>query len=440
MKNLILLSLLLLLPCFLLAQERAPRPSGGFEEFFLNKTLRIDYFLAGNSKEENVFFREMRQEPYYGGPHKDLVLLKNTGTYRYCLIDSASGKLLFAKGFSSLFQEWRGTPEAKLMRRAFPMTAAMPFPKTTMNFIIEKRVYETGLFEKIFEMKIRPDDYFILNDSIHRFKVEKLRYSGDPSDHVDVAFLAEGYTEDQMPKFIEDARSMMDYFMSVEPYNSYRDKFNFYAVMSPSDESGVTVPGKEVYVNTNIHSSFYTFDMDRYLTSFDTKSICDIAANVPYDAIFVLVNSTRYGGGGFYNHYCEGTVDNQYSKLVAVHEFGHSFAGLADEYYNAEVTYSDFYNLKVEPWEPNITTNVDFSSKWKAMLSDSVPVPTPRIAKFRDATGMFEGGGYSGKGIFSPRMDCRMKSNEAKGFCPVCQKAITDMIRYYTGQRPLNNN
>ena len=194
MKNLILLSLLLLLPCFLLAQERAPRPSGGFEEFFLNKTLRIDYFLAGNSKEENVFFREMRQEPYYGGPHKDLVLLKNTGTYRYCLIDSASGKLLFAKGFSSLFQEWRGTPEAKLMRRAFPMTAAMPFPKTTMNFIIEKRVYETGLFEKIFEMKIRPDDYFILNDSIHRFKVEKLRYSGDPSDHVDVAFLAEGYT------------------------------------------------------------------------------------------------------------------------------------------------------------------------------------------------------------------------------------------------------
>ena len=435
MKNLTLLALLLL-PFLLAAQDKTSTPAavGGFDEFFLNKTLRIDYFLAGNSMEENVYFREMRQEPYYGGPHNNMVSLKNTGSYRYCLFDSASGNLLFSKGFSSLFQEWRGTPEAKQMRRVFPMTAVMPFPKTTMNFVIEKRSYETGLFEKMFEMKGRPADYYILSDSMHRFKVEKLMYSGDPADHVDVAFLAEGYTEDQMPKFIEDARSMMDYFMSVEPYNSYRDKFNFYAVMSPSDESGVTVPGKEVYVNTNIHSSFYTFDMDRYLTSFDTKSIYDIAANVPFDAIFVLVNSTRYGGGGFYNHYCEGTVDNQYSRIVAVHEFGHSFAGLADEYYNAEVTYSDFYNLKVEPWEPNITTNVDFSSKWKPMLADSVPVPTPRITKYNGVTGMFEGGGYSGKGIFSPQMDCRMKSNEAKGFCLVCQKAIADMIRYYTMQ------
>ncbi len=444
MKNLSILALLLIIPCLLSAQDKAsPAPAvshlpGQFDEYFLNKTLRIDYFLAGNSTEENVFFREMREEPYWGGPHADLTALMNTGTYRYILIDSASGKLLFAKGFSSLFQEWRGTPEAKQIRRAFPMVATMPFPKKTMNFLIEKRSYETGMFEKMYEMKLRPDDYFILKDSIHRLKVEKIKYSGAPEDHVDVAFMAEGYTEAEMPKFIEDARSLCDYFMSVEPYSSFGDKFNFYAIMSPSDESGVTIPGKELYVNTNIHSSFYTFDMDRYLTSFDTRAIYDIAANVPSDAIFVIVNSKRYGGGGFYNHYCEGTIDNQYSRIVAVHEFGHSFAGLGDEYYTSDVTYSDFYNLKVEPWEPNLTTNVDFASKWKSMVPDSVPIPTPRLQKYKDVTGMFEGGGYLGKGVYSPGMDCRMKSNEAQGFCPVCRQAIIRMIRYYTEQNKDN--
>ncbi len=433
------IALSMLLPWLAVAQDMASKTPASnseqfrFDDFFFNKTLRIDYFLAGDRSGEAVFFREMREEPNYGGPHNNLHALKNTGTYRYLLIDSASGELLFSKGFCSLFQEWQGTPEAKEIRRAFPMVAVMPFPKKTVQFVIEKRSYETGIFGKLFEMKIRPDDYFILKDSIHRFQTEKLLYSGDPSTHVDIAFLAEGYTETEMPKFLADARSMADYFLSVEPYSNFRDRFNFYAVSSPSDESGVSIPGKELYVNTNIHSSFYTFDMDRYLTSFDTRSIYDIAANVPYDAIFVLVNSKRYGGGGFYNHYCEGTVDNQYSKIVAVHEFGHSFAGLADEYYNSEVSYSGFYNLKVEPWEANLTTNIDFESKWKAMVTPGLPLPTPRKPEFKDATGMFEGGGYVGKGIYSPSMDCRMKSNEAGGFCPVCRKAIVRMIRYYSG-------
>jgi len=405
-----------------------------FDDFFLNRSLRIDYFLAGNNQEENVFFRDIREEPYYGGPHNDLVSLMNTGTYRYCLYDSASGKLLYARGFCSIFQEWRGTAEAKVLPRAFPMAAVMPFPKKTVNFIIEKRSYETGVYGKLFEMRIWPDDYFIRKDSIHRYKVEKLLYSGEPANHVDVAFLAEGYTETEMPKFVEDARAMSDYFMSVEPYSNFRNRFNFYAIMSPSDESGITIPGKEIYANTSIHSNFYTFGMDRYLTSFDVKAIYDIAANVPYDAIFVLVNSKRYGGGGFYNLYSEGTVDNQYSRTVAIHEFGHSFAGLADEYYNAEITYSDYYNLKTEPWEENITTNVNIESKWKAMIPSGVPIPTPREAKYQDVTGMFEGGGNVAKGIYSPAMNCRMKSNESKDFCPVCRQAITRMILYYSEQ------
>jgi len=402
-----------------------------FDHFFIPKTLRIDYFLAGDSATETAYFREMKQEPFWGGPRHNTVDPFGYGTYRYSAYDSASRQLIFSRGFSSLFQEWRGTDEAKKMKRAFPMTAVLPFPKNTIRFVIEKRSYNTNQFEVMFERFINPSDFFINRENIHPLKVTKYKDAGDPANHVDIAFIAEGYLAGDMDKFKADAARISDYILSQEPYRQYADRFNFYTVEAPSDEAGVTIPGKDIFVNTSIHSSFYTFDMDRYLTTFDTKAIYDAAANAPYDAVFVLVNSKRYGGGGFYNHYCESTVDHQYSLLVAIHEFGHSFAGLADEYYQSEVTYSDFYNLRFEPWEPNITTNVNFSSKWKSMIDPQTPVPTPRNPKFANTIGMFEGGGYLSKGIYSPMMDCRMKSNEAKEFCPACRDGISKMIRFY---------
>ena len=404
---------------------------GSYDQNFLPKTLRVDYLLAGDSNSEVAYFVQMKEEPFWGGPHKNLIDPFGYGTYRYAAYDSASKKLLFSRGFSTLFQEWKGTDEAKKLKRAWPMTAVMPFPKETIRFVIEKRSYQTNQFELLFERYINPSDYFISRESIHSCKFTKIKGSGGPQDHVDVAFIAEGYTTLEMDKFRADAKRLSDYFLSLEPYKSDSAYFNFYAIESPSDESGVTIPGKDIYVNTNVHSSFYTFDMDRYLTTSDTRSVYDIAANVPYDLIFVLVNSKRYGGGGFYNHYAESTVDHSLSNIVAIHEFGHEFAGLADEYYTSEITYSNYYNLNFEPWEPNITTNVNFESKWKAMISTGTPVPTPRDDKFIGVTGMFEGGGYLSKGIYSPVMDCRMKSNEAAGFCPVCQDAIRKMIRFY---------
>ena len=324
--------------------------TSGFDTLFIARTLRIDYFLAGDAKSESVFFSQMKEEPFYGGPHKNLTDFFGFGTYRYSVYDSASGRLIFSRGFSTLFQEWKGTDEAKKMRRAFPMTAVMPFPRNTIRFVIEKRSHETNEFEALFERFINPTSYFINRENIHPLKFTKIKDSGDPQHNVDVAFIAEGYTSSDMDKFRSDAQRLCNYFMSVEPYTGNASHFNFYAIESPSDESGVTIPGKDIFVNTNIHSSFYTFNMDRYLTTFDTKSVYDIAANVPYDVIFVLVNSKRYGGGGFYNHYGEGTVDHQLSEIVAIHEFGHEFAGLADEYYTSEITYSDYYNLKFEPW------------------------------------------------------------------------------------------
>ncbi|HTX88883.1 MAG TPA: M64 family metallopeptidase [Bacteroidales bacterium] len=402
-----------------------------FDDFFIQRTLRIDYTMAGDYQGETVYLEKMKQEPNWAGPQKHMIDPFDAGTYRYAVYDSLTGKLIYTRGFCNLFEEWQGTPEAKKTRRSFQQTAILPFPKQVIRFEIDKRRYEDGKFAPIFQDYINPNDYFIYRNTPKQYPFVKFREAGDPSFCVDVAFVAEGYTAAEMPKFLDDAKRIGDYFMSVAPYSEFSGSFNMYAIEAPSDESGVDIPGTGVYVNTDVHSTFYTFDMDRYLTCSETWAVYDIAASVPYDAIFILVNSKRYGGGGFYNHMCEGTVDNPLSKIVAVHEFGHAFAGLADEYYTSEVTYSDFYNLKVEPWEANITTNVNFDSKWKGMILPGTPIPTPREDKYKDVVGMFEGGGYCAKGIYSPMMDCRMKSNEAPGFCPVCRERIRNVILYY---------
>jgi hypothetical protein len=403
-----------------------------FDDYFIPKSLRVDYMMAGNWKETSVYLTQIKQEPYWSGSRKRPVDPYNYGSFRVQAIDSSSGTVIYSKGFCNLFQEWQGTPEAKTVNRAFYQTSTVPFPKKTILFRIEKRGYDDGLFTKLFEIYINPRDYFINRENIRQIPSVKYYDSGDPQDKVDIAFIAEGYTADQMPKFLLDARRISDYWLSQSPYSEFKDRFNFYAIESTSFESGITNPGHGDYVNTCVKSSFYTFDMDRYLTSFDTRDIYDIGANAPYDIIFILVNSKTYGGGGFFNFYGESTVDNVFSTFVSIHEFGHTFAGLADEYYTSEVTYSDFYNPKVEPWEPNITTNVNFGSKWKSMLTPGVEIPTPRTPENEDKIGLFEGGGYTSKGVYSPTEDCRMKSNEATGFCPVCQEAIRKMIRYYS--------
>ncbi len=419
-----------ILPVFILLHISGFTQTPGFDAWFSPNALRVDYFLAGNSVEETVYFREMKQEPYWGGSKENLMDPNNYGTYRYLAFDSASKKLVFSKGFCSLFQEWQGTDEAKTIRRAFPMSAIIPFPQKTIRFVIEKRSFTSGEFQPMFERYINPGDYFIIREKPHPVKVTRLSYHGDPQNHADIVFISEGYTLKEMTKFLKDARRMIDTLIRTKPYSDYKDKFNFYAIQSPSDSSGVDIPGQGIYRNTAINSHFYTFNMDRYLTTFDTKSIYDLAANVPCDAIVILVNSKQYGGGGFYNLYAETTVDHALSPLVFVHEFGHSFAGLADEYIG-NVSYSGFYNLNLEPWEPNLTTNIQFETKWKDMLDPETPLPTPRIEAYRNTVGMFEGGGYEKNGIFSPYMDCRMNTNEAPGFCPVCQLAIRKMILFY---------
>ncbi len=406
-------------------------PQINYNKYFKNTSLRFDFQLGGNNKEVKVYPVQIKQEPIWAGTRTNLIDPFNFGSYRYRVFDLKSDSLIFSKGFSTLFQEWQTTAEAKIKDKTFYQAAIFPFPKRMVRLEIDARQWE-GDFKTIYQTQIDPDNYFILQEKPASYETVEILKNGKPENKVDIVILAEGYTENEMKKFTEDARRVSNYLFEEEPFKSEKEKFNITAVLCPSEESGTDVPGKHIYVNTLFNSTFYTFDLDRYLTSDDMKDIYDVAAVAPYDQIYLLVNSKRYGGGGFYNLVTVCTANNRLTKEVLVHEFGHGFAGLGDEYYTSTVAYEDFYNLDIEPWDPNLTTLKDFDKKWKDMVADTTAIPTPRKVKYKNTVGAYEGGGYMSKGIYSPYIDCRMKSNEAKSFCPVCIESIEKMIRYYT--------
>ncbi len=422
--KLILLFLYTLTPVLLFSQN-------SFEKYFSSHSMRFDFLIAGNDKMETVYPQQIKKEFYWGGPKKYHSDLFNYGNYRFRVFDEKSDSLIFSKGFSTLFEEWRSTSEAKITDKTYYQSAIFPYPKQKIKLEIDSRQRD-GNFKNIYKTEIDPDNYFILNEKPSQFETIDVLINGNTEIMVDVVILAEGYTLDERDKFIADANRVTQYLFEEEPFKTEKEKFNVRAVLSPSLESGTDIPGENIYKNTTFNSTFYTFDISRYLTTSDMKTILDVAANVPYDHIYVLVNSERYGGGGFYNFLSVCTSDHNLTKEVFVHEFGHGFAGLGDEYYTSEVAYNDFYNLEIEPWEPNLTTLVDFDLKWKKMVPDSVNIPTPRKSKYSNTVGVYEGGGYTSKGIYSPFMDCRMKSNNAKRFCPVCEESIKKVIRYYT--------
>ncbi len=419
-----ILLILFILPLFSFSQVE-------FGQYFKDKSLRVDFLMGGNAKEVVVYPQCMKQEPYWAGSKTKLIDPFNYGSYRFSVFDVKSDSLIFRKGFCTLFQEWQTTAEAKKTNKTFYQAAIFPYPKKNVRFEIDARQWD-GTFKNIYFTIIDPKDYFISKETTPDYEFKKIVNNGKPEQKVDIVILAEGYTKSEKTKFYEDAEKVSGYLFDAEPFKSEKKKFNVKAVFVPSEESGTDVPGEQIYKNTAFNTSYYTFDLPRYLTTSDMKKVYDVAATVPYDQVYVLVNTERYGGGGVYNFVTVCTADHELTKEVFVHEFGHGFAGLGDEYYNSAVAYENFYNMEIEPWEPNLTTLVDFDKKWKSMLDNSTPVPTPRKDKFKNTIGVYEGGGYMNEGIYSPYIDCRMKSNEAGKFCPVCQKAILKMIRFYT--------
>jgi len=401
-----------------------------FEDFFLDKTLRFDYYHTGDAKSQSIVFGELREEPYWGGPKKNLIDPFNFGNYKYEVYDKETGKLIFSKGYSTLFAEWLTTPEAKKISRAFHETVTFPFPKREVILKLYSRDRKNN-FVLNFEIEIDPDNPFIKKDKTNSFSSSKFIDNGDPSQKVDIVIIPEGYTGNELDKFKKDVEKFVKALFGSSPYKENMNNFNIWIVEAPSYESGTDIPRQNIWKSTIVNSSFYTFDTERYLMTEDNKTLRDLAGNVPYDLIYILVNTSKYGGGAIYNHYSVAASDNENFEYLIVHEFGHGFAGLGDEYYTSQVSYEEFYPHDVEPWERNLTTLVDFESKWKNLIDKDTPIPTPPTEEYKDKVGVFEGGGYVPKGVYRPMQDCTMKSRTVNNFCVVCKKTIQDMINYY---------
>ena len=402
------------------------------DSWFSEGVIRLDVIFSGKADETSYALSGVKREQHYSGPHSKLVDPFDYGDHKFVVRDAVSGAPIFSYSYCTLYSEWQTTTEAQSVRRAYPHVLRFPWPKSEVSVEIHDRNKE-GEFQKSWLVHIDPASIFCDPGNPLVFETVDLEIHGDASEKVDILFVAEGYTKAEMEKFLKDAERSAGYIFSEEPFKSHREEFNIRAVKSASRDSGTDIPGEGIWKNTVVNSSFYTFGIERYMTTMDFKSVCDVAANAHYDQIYILVNTDKYGGGGIYNHYSISAADNEASRAVVIHEFGHAFGGLADEYFNSSVAYNDFFPLEVEPWNPNLTTLVDFDSKWKDMVGEEIPVPTPGEAKFQELVGVYEGGGYVAKGVFRPMIDCRMHTNDAV-FCPVCSKALKKMIAHSTGE------
>ncbi len=402
-----------------------------FDRYFTEASLRVDYCLTGNHNATTYSLKELIREPYWSGSKTNLVDNMEYGSYQVKVYEAGTEHLLFSKGYQNLYGEWQTTDEAKKITKSFEESVIVPFPKVKIDIVLLHKTWEGELLEGM-RLTVSPDDYFIRDyNNLNLPVYEAWIGNKDVAKAVDIVILPEGYTQAEMGKFIKDCDFFVESLFQYAPYDRYRESFNIRGLLVPSAESGCTMPGDRIYKNTAMRFSFWTFDSERYCMSTDNRDIRDLAGQVPYDQIYVLVNTEKYGGGGIYNFYCSSSSSNDFSSDVIIHEFGHGFAGLADEYYYGG-TYEDMYNNDLEPWEPNITTLVNFDAKWKDMMDKATPVPTPREKKYETTIGVFEGGGYEAEGIFSPHMDCLMKTFNGDKFCPVYQRAIERMILYYS--------
>lgn len=464
-----------------------------FDQYFHDQALRLDLYQVGDAKEEFITVHRLFLEPIWPEPKKYLIQPFDYGRYLIKVYDLASNRLIFCRGFESVFGEYRTTsPALAGVKKAMERSIRIPYPKRPVHLVIERRDRQ-NIPHPFFNLIIDPNDYHIIRESpsFGDLIMEKQK-SGDPHQKVDLVFIAEGYTAEDLDKFKSDIDRFTEYLFKIEPYSHHRQDFNIYGIFRPSPERAVDEPRQGIYKKTILNASFNAFDLDRYLLIDDNHRLRAMAAQVPYDTIVVLVNSSRYGGGGIAFDYCVTTTDNPRSLQVFIHEFGHSFAYLADEYYQSEVAYNEFYPAGVEPLEPNITALLDPPNiKWKELLSPGISIPTEygkekmealqaerrslrqkqmdeineakrkgwpekkikalqekyqakekeilakieavrrEYAHLVDKVGAFEGAGYTAKGLYRPQMYCLMGSNQKDEFCRVCQWAIKRMIDFY---------
>jgi hypothetical protein len=481
---------------FLSCMAKAQDPLN-FDAYFTDETLRIDYFHTGDAKTELYALDKIYRQDSWAGNPDHCIQPFELGNYRVEVYDITTNLLLFSKGYSSIFAEYQTIGPAILgVKKTCHESVLIPCPRKPFLLVIQKRDRQ-NIPAPVFIQKIDPSDYHI---HTHPFKGKKdeilpVVYNGSPHTCVDLVILAEGYQADESAKFRNDLKYYTDLFFSMEPYKSRMKLFNVTGVFSPSEESGTDEPRQGIYKNTRFSSSFNAFDLDRYCLDEDNKSIRDVAGQIPYDAILIMVNKDRYGGGGIYNCQTVFCTGSPYRDYVFLHEFGHAFAGLGDEYFSSPVAYEDFVTPGVEPLEPNITIQVDSADiKWKKFLSPGITVPTEwgkatfdslnnrvttlsterdqvrdhmeksgagidKIEKMtkdyqnkldkvnrdlddfishhplKDKVGVFEGANYMSKGFYRPTIMSLMHkfSKHDNSYGIVNEHAIISTIRYYTG-------
>ena len=410
--------------CMILQPQR-------FEDYFEDKTLRIDYIFSGNAQQQEIAVDQLNVSPHWYGKRQRLAELPLEGNGQITVRSHKTGQVIYRHSFSTLFQEWLSYPEAQSIRKSFENVFLVPMPKDTVDVTLDLRDNRREIMATLTHQVVPTD---ILIRRIGEKDVTPfvtIQEAKDTQHCIHIAYLAEGYQQQEMSTFIDDVHVAMEVLFEHEPFKSMRDRFHIVAVKAPSKESGTSEPGRGIWKNTALHSHFDTFYSSRYLTTLHLKDMHDWLAGIPYEHIIVLVNSGRYGGGGIFNSYNLTSTHHSKYRPVVVHEFGHSFCGLGDEY-AYEVEEVPMYPKDIEPWEPNLTTLVDFPSKWQDLVDKKTPVPTPLTEKYKDKVGVYQGAGYNLRDVYRPCQDCRMRTNEHPVFCPVCQRALTNLINFYT--------
>jgi hypothetical protein len=465
-----------------------------FNTYFNDATMRVDYYHIGDSETEIFTIDKIYKYPKWGRSKNNLLDNFDNGRYYIKIFDEISNQLIYSKGFDSYFGEYQTSgPAMEGIKKTFHESAIIPFPKSKFKFVIEKRNREKILNE-IYSTVLDPSDVNIISTSNKDSDVTvyESHISGPSDKRVDVVILGEGYSTNDKNKFRKDIDRFTKYMFEQEPYKTHKQKFNVYGILKPSAESGVDEPRANIFKETSLSTSFNSMGSERYLLTEDNKTMRDLAGYVPYDAIYIMVNSNRYGGGGIYNLYCTFTADAQFSKYLFIHEFGHSFVGLADEYYTSSTAYNEFYPRGVEPVEPNITALLDKENlKWGHLVTRNTELPTPwekvdfdsndrewqkeraelnakvaelkrnnaqadeikkaeeyyamrdkehsdwvdnylRSSKYWGKVGAYEGAGYTSEGLYRPMLDCIMFSKGDKPFCKVCEEAVVNVIKHYS--------
>ncbi|MFN7681544.1 MAG: M64 family metallopeptidase [Planctomyces sp.] len=422
-----------------LPAQQPDSASPSFADWFEDRALRLEFVVSGHATEHTIALQEIFEEPCWPENPALLVPTRQLCSTRARIYDAATGQLICQRSLDTLFSEYTTTtPATQNSRRAFEFVLRFPLPKAPVRLVLEERS-RSYQYEQVFETDIRPDDLHIRRESVLQDEIHELKIAGPPQNSLDITFLSEGYTAEQAADFKADVQRMADFLMNQPPYNDFKDRLSIRGVFRPSPEQGTDEPHQRIYKNTNLGATFNIFDLDRYLLSEQNHNIHRMAAQVPSDTVVVLANSKTYGGGAVCLDYCISTTGHNNSPFVFLHEFAHSFAGLADEY-TGNVAYNQMYPEDQEPMEANITRNLNRETlKWRHLLSPDVELPTPELpqpeASQKQLVGAFEGGGYVRKGIFRSEQDCWMGSlRKDEGFCAVCREAIRQTISGHLGQ------